>query len=189
MRDVPPALEHRVPVTGPPGKSSCFAFYLLFYLVVHVWSLSLILSKLCTVSINLLLMQFKKQIRYFTQFHFPESGMAEPETPCSPGNCYFLSLLHTFLASPGLNSLGLFLGIKLIFSPILGSLPHFCEILAHFSSVQSLSRVQLFVTPWTAARQASLSITNSWSLLKLMPIESVMPSNHLILYRPLLLLP
>ena len=58
-----------------------------------------------------------------------------------------------------------------------------------FSSVQSLSRVQLFVTLWTAARQASLSITNSQSLLKLMCIESVMPSNHLILCRPLLLQP
>ena len=56
-------------------------------------------------------------------------------------------------------------------------------------SVQSLSCVQLFATPWTAARQASLSITNSWSLLKLMSIESVRPSNHLILCRPLLLLP
>ena len=56
-------------------------------------------------------------------------------------------------------------------------------------SVQSLSRVRLFATPWTAARQASLSITNSWSLLKLMSIESVMPSNHLIFCRPFLLLP
>ena len=55
------------------------------------------------------------------------------------------------------------------------------------SSVQLLSRVQLFVTPWTAAHQASLSITNSWSLLKLLSIESVLPSNHLILCRPLLL--
>ena len=69
-----------------------------------------------------------------------------------------------------------------------------------FSSVQSLSRVgytrltneivlgkvQSFVTPWTAARQTSLSITNTWSLLKLMSIESVMSSNHLILCRPLL---
>ena len=54
------------------------------------------------------------------------------------------------------------------------------------SSVQSLSRVWLFETPWTAAWQASLSITNSQSLLKLMSIESVMPSNHLILCRPLL---
>ena len=57
------------------------------------------------------------------------------------------------------------------------------------SSVQSLSHVQLFATPWTAAHQASLSITNFWSLLKLMPIESVMPSNHLILCHPLLPLP
>ena len=57
------------------------------------------------------------------------------------------------------------------------------------SSVPSLSRVRLFVTSWTAARQASLSITNSRSLLKLMPIESVMPYNHLTLCRPLLLPP
>ena len=58
-----------------------------------------------------------------------------------------------------------------------------------FSSVQSLSCVWLFATPWTAAHQASLSITNSWSLLRLMSIESVMPSNHLILCHPLLLPP
>ena len=58
-----------------------------------------------------------------------------------------------------------------------------------FSSVQSLSHVQLLATPWTAARQASLSITNSCSSLKLMSIESVMPSSHLILYRPLLFPP
>ena len=58
-----------------------------------------------------------------------------------------------------------------------------------FSSVQLLSCVQLFATPWTAARQASLSITNSWSLPKLMSVESVMPSNHLILCCPLLLPP
>ena len=58
-----------------------------------------------------------------------------------------------------------------------------------FSSVQSLSCVQIFATPGTAARQASLSITNSQSLLKLMSIESMMPSNHLILCHPLLLLP
>ena len=55
------------------------------------------------------------------------------------------------------------------------------------SSVQSLSRVRLFTTPWTTARQASLSFTNSWSLLKLISIESMRPSNHLILCRPLLL--
>ena len=58
-----------------------------------------------------------------------------------------------------------------------------------FSLVQSLSRVQLFVTPWTVACQASLSITNAWSLLKRMFIESVVPSNHLIHCHPLLLLP
>ena len=58
-----------------------------------------------------------------------------------------------------------------------------------FSSVQSLSHVRLFVTPWTAARQASLSITNSRSLLKLMSFKLVRPSNHLILCRPLLLPP
>ena len=73
-----------------------------------------------------------------------------------------------------------------------------CKSLSHIwlfatpwtiSSVQSLSRVRLFVTPRIAARQASLSITNSWTLLKLMFIESVMPSSHLILCCPLLLLP
>ena len=58
-----------------------------------------------------------------------------------------------------------------------------------FSSVQLLSHVQLFATPWITACQASLSITNSWSSLRLTSIESVMPSSHLILYRPLLLLP
>ena len=59
----------------------------------------------------------------------------------------------------------------------------------HFSSVQLLSRVQIFTTPWIAACQDSLSITNSRSLPKLMPIESVMPSSNLFLCRPLLLLP
>ena len=62
-------------------------------------------------------------------------------------------------------------------------------ITSEFSSVQSLTCVQLFATPWTAPCQASLSITNSQSSLKLMSIESVMLSSHLILYRPLLLLP
>ena len=63
------------------------------------------------------------------------------------------------------------------------------RILEWVSSVQLLSRVWLFATPWTAAQQASLSITNSWSLLKPMSIVSVIPFNHLILCRPLLLLP
>ena len=63
------------------------------------------------------------------------------------------------------------------------------KLVGKFNSVQLLGCVQLFVTPWTIACQASLSITNSWNLLKLMSIELVMPSNHLILCCPLLLLP
>ena len=73
--------------------------------------------------------------------------------------------------------------------PIQGTLYVVAFIVSMFSSVQSLSRVQLFVTPWIAARQASLSITNSRSSHWLTSTESVMPSSHLILYRPLLLLP
>ena len=64
----------------------------------------------------------------------------------------------------------------------------FPSLYTYFSSVQSLSSIQLFVTPWTVTRQASLSITNSWNLLELTSIKSVMQLNHLILYRPLLLL-
>ena len=74
------------------------------------------------------------------------------------------------------------LGIYFLFIAIL-------SVTQIYNSVQLLSRVQLFATPWTAACQASLSNTNSWSLPKLMSIESVMPSNHLTLCRPLLLLP
>ena len=69
---------------------------------------------------------------------------------------------------------------------------HCSSIKSHFlwfSLVLSLSRVWLFATPWAAAHQASLSITNFWSLIKLMSIQSVMPSNHLNLCHPLLLLP
>ena len=68
-------------------------------------------------------------------------------------------------------------------------LPYALALNPHFSSVQSLSYIQFFVTPWTAAGQVSLSITNSWSLLKVMSIESVMPTNHLSLCHPLLFLP
>ena len=64
----------------------------------------------------------------------------------------------------------------------------YCQVLVQSRSVQSLSHVRLFATLWTTAHQTSLSITNCWSLLKLMSIESVMLSNHLILCRPLLLL-
>ena len=84
------------------------------------------------------------------------------------------SLTHTFL-SPAPRRVGR------------GGFPS--EPAVQFSSVQSLSRVQLFATPWTAAQQASLSITNSWSLLKFKSIEFMIPFNHLIPCRPLLLLP
>ena len=73
-----------------------------------------------------------------------------------------------------------------------GCSQYFCNFQGTVSSVQLLSHVQLFglaATPWTAARQASLSITNSWGPLKLMSIKSVMPSNHLILCDPFILLP
>ena len=78
--------------------------------------------------------------------------------------------------------IAVFLGVFLLDWSSLGPGGHSPSV--QFSSVQSLSRVQLFVTSWIAARQASLSITNSWSLLKLMSIESVIPSSHLILCRP-----
>ena len=78
---------------------------------------------------------------------------------------------------------------KLVISSVLSHRSKNVKWWADQCSVQSLSHVQLFATPWTAARQASLSITNSWSLPKPVSIESVMPSNHLILCRPLLLLP
>ena len=74
-----------------------------------------------------------------------------------------------------------------IYTIIIHGLPVLTSV--QFSSVQSLSCVRFFATPWAAAHQASLSITKSRSLLKLMSIESVMPSNHLFLCRPLLLLP
>ena len=72
---------------------------------------------------------------------------------------------------------------------IIGSNSGSWRLNTQFSSVQLLSHVWLFATPWTTAHQASLSITNTQSLLKLISIESVMPSNHLILCHPLLLLP
>ena len=75
------------------------------------------------------------------------------------------------------------------FKPPTYSHPSIIRLSIQFSSVQSLSHVWLFVTPWTTACQAPMSFTNSWSLLKLMPIESVMPTHYLIPYHPLLLLP
>ena len=90
------------------------------------------------------------------------------------------ALLHFVLPGQTWLLLQVFLGFLLLQSS---------PLWWNFSSVQSHSHVWLFVTPWNAPCQASLSITNSWSLLKLMSIESVMPSNHFILCHPLLLLP
>ena len=84
----------------------------------------------------------------------------------------------------------MFLLFNMLFRLVIVFLPPGCQQNANqSSSVQLLSHVQLFVTPWTSARQVSLSITNSRNLLKLMSIESVMPSNQLILCCPLLLRP
>ena len=107
----------------------------------------------------------------------------------------FLFLDHIRHGPIPLFSQSLFLLTKTHFSQIPRWLPQVfaqCHLLSDsplFSSVQLLSRVRLFATPWTAAHQASLSITNSWTLLKLVFIKSVMPSNHLILCCTLLLLP
>ena len=88
---------------------------------------------------------------------------------------------------PGSGSSGSF--CLWVFAPESCSSLYFPACLSVFSSVQLLSRVRLFATPWITAHQVSLSITNSWSLLKPMSIESMMPSSHLILCFPLLLLP
>ena len=89
--------------------------------------------------------------------------------------------------NPSRNSAGIFTQLSWIYRLIWENMP-FLQF-EGFSSVQSLSRVRLFATPWTAACQASLSITNSQSLLKLMSVELVMPSNHLILCHHLLFPP
>ena len=137
---------------------------------------------LCSVSCNLFLIPDFIQVSVF----LGESGerlinpvclFKEPALSFILFYFFFFSLFYFLLLFPST-----VFGIVVIqfFLVLLG---------VRFSSVQLLSRVQLFATPWTAAHQASLSITNSWSLLKLMSTESVMPSNHLILCCPLLLLP
>ena len=114
------------------------------------------------------------------------------------GTCMHAQLCLTFFDPmdwnpPGSSVYGIFQARILewvaIFSSSWSSNPRIEPTSPTFSSVQSLSHVWLFVTPWTVAHQASLSITNFQSLCKLMSIESGMPSNHLILCHPLLLLP
>ena len=103
-------------------------------------------------------------------------------TGCLPHSWgYWGRLSPGYLASPG-SLFGGFFGGE-------GSLMNLLQYSVQFSSVQSLSRVRLFANPWITACQASLSITNSWSLSKPMSIELVMASSHLILCRPLLLPP
>ena len=135
---------------------------MLLLLLSHLSRVRLFVT-LCTVALQApLSMGFSRQ-EYWSWLPFPSPGNL-PDSgiePASPG------LLHWQADSLPLSHLR---------SP-------------YFSSVQSLSHVQLFATPWTAAFQASLSIINSWSLRKLMFIESVMPSNHLILCHTVLLLP
>ena len=109
--------------------------------------------------------------------------------PCSPpGDLLDPGIKPTSLNSPALAGGFCHLGITQVDSTTSTSWGT-QALSVQFSSVQSLSRVRLFVTPWITARQASLSITNSRSLLKPVPIESVMPSSHLILCRPLRPLP
>ena len=102
--------------------------------------------------------------------------------------------LSCFIVLPIVNSTSVNIGVHVSFRISVFIFFRYPEVelldnMVWFSSVHSLSRVRLFATPWTAAHQATLSITNSWSLLKLLSIESVMPSNYLILCRPLLLPP
>ena len=128
----------------------------------------------CSVMSNSLQPHGLSTTRFLCPWDFPgkNTGMG----------CFLL--LQAFFSTQGSNQSLLYCRwIRLPFEP-----PGKPKKYNYISSVQSLSRVQLFVTPWTAAHQAFLSITNSQSLLKLMSIESVMPSNHLILCRPLLLL-
>ena len=114
-------------------------------------------------------------VLYTPSKYYAQSSHSQfPKVPPDLGSSIFL---------PPLGS------IRLDFSPSLVQAPWFTGNGCQFSSVQSLNRVWLLATPWTTAHLASLSITDSWSLLKLMSIESVMPSNHLILCHTLLLMP
>ena len=117
--------------------------------------------------------------------------MSDSVTACTHIPSFTCVILISFppvlTPSPTKSSLHLRLGCMYVFSCFQGSDSK--SGLSWVSSVQSLSRVRLFVTPWTAAHQASLSITYSQSLLKATSLESVMPSSRLILCHPLLLMP
>ena len=135
---------------------------------------------------------FTLTISYLTTSYLPWFMDLTLQVPMQ----YFFVQQGTFLPSPQLGAvflgLSLFIfswAISLLFSTSILGTHQSGEFVFQFSSVQWLSHVWLFEIPWTAACQASLSITNSQNPLKPMSIESVMPSNHLILCHPLLLLP
>ena len=140
-------------------------------------------------------MKFSRQ-EYWSGLPFPSSGMNQYWYNLMDSSPYFfqiflafvfvLFVFFFFLIQDPIQNTMLHLSIMFLGSPGLYQFPQFNSV--QFSSVQSLSRIWLFATPWITARQASLSITNSWGLLKLMSIESLMPSNHLIIIHPFLLL-
>ena len=117
-----------------------------------------------------------------------EASWGNRDVPSNPLLGRFLDGQESQERAPGFFLL--FVGIYLLYNVVLASAVQQSESSIHiYISVQLLSHVRLCVTPWTAAHQASLSITNSQSLLKLMSIELVMPSNHLLLCHPLLFPP
>ena len=152
---------------------------------------------MCSPSWNLLL----------TLSPYHPSGLSQCTSPKHPVSCIEPDLVIHFLydiihvskpfsqiippaSSPTESKRLFYTSVSLFLACIQGYCYHLSKFHIYaFSSVQSLSRVWLFATPWAAARQASPSITNSWSLLKLMSIESVMPFSHIILCCSLLLLP
>ena len=118
----------------------------------------------------------RAEYRDFLYSPYPYTNIASPITTCPTRRGTFITVDEPVSTQHNHLKPTVYVGV------------HFWSC-TYYRSVQSLSRVWLFATPWTAARQASLSITNFQSLLKLMSIESVMPSNHLILCHPLLLPP
>ena len=149
---------------------------------VHAWVLSCVLLFVTswTLACQAPLFMGLSWQAYWNGLLFPAPG----DLPSQGLNPSLLHLLHWHMDSLPLSHLGsplYYVKTQQKDSHLWGS--------GHFSSVQSLSHVRLFATPWTTAHEASLSITNSRSLPKLMSVESVMPSNRLILCRPLLLPP
>ena len=121
--------------------------------------------------------------------HFPRCFSVNPSSPSSALLFYFYMDALRWPWRSRFPHYVIRTGYFLLFVHFCMIKPFWRRLLFHFSSVQSLSRVRLFATPWSTACQASLSITNSQTSLRLTSIESVMPSSHLILCRPLLLLP